>query len=519
MTFSGLNLAMRGLFASQHALNITSQNVMNTSNKGYVRRTAEFTSISTAGIKGVSVAPVRMRDRFLDSKVWNQNSVSNEWSTKNEYYEKIMNVLDEPTEYSINVVKNEFFKAFEDLAKDPSNLSYRTAINQKAYQFTDVLNTMASQLENLQYDLNEQVKVQTEAINVLASEIADLNALIYKTEIAGGDASYSRDTFENKIKELSQYANVEVIEENRGTLINGAKDMRVTVMFGGVVLVDHDHARQLVCEKRIEKKNPEDIDGLYRVVTKEGSALDLNTGSLKATIELRDGTGDSNGTWVKGVVYYERELNKFARTFAKAFNEGIIDYNGDGVITEDEKKNGYADAYVYGDPEATAPAGIRFFTPDGISTEDFINGETDLDAINALYDQVTAKNIKMSVELENNTDNIISSFIDPSYRTDTNSVLELISFRGDTNIFGTGDIDSFVESMVTSIGLDAKTSQALNNSHQSLLEQAENNRSAYSDVSIDEEATFLVMYQQMYKACAKSIRTFQEIYQSLLAAV
>ena len=340
MTFSGLNLAMRGLFASQHALNITSQNVMNTSNKGYVRRTAEFTSISTAGIKGVSVAPVRMRDIFLDSKVWNQNSVSNEWSTKNEYYEKIMNVLDEPTEYSINVVKNEFFKAFEDLAKDPSNLSYRTAINQKAYQFTDVLNTMASQLENLQYDLNEQVKVQTEAINVLASEIADLNALIYKTEIAGGDASYSRDTFENKIKELSQYANVEVIEENRGTLINGAKDMRVTVMFGGVVLVDHDNARQLVCEKRIEKKNPEEIDGLYRVVTKEGSALDLNTGSLKATIELRDGTGDSNGTWVKGVVYYERELNKFARTFAKAFNEGIIDYNGDGVITEDEKKNG-----------------------------------------------------------------------------------------------------------------------------------------------------------------------------------
>ena len=399
-------------------------------------------------------------------------------------------------------------------------MSYRTAVLQKSYQFTDTLNNMSSQLESLQYDLNEQVKIQTEAINGLTKEIAQLTKDIYNAEVAGGDASYQRDALEEKIKELSQYGNVEVKEEKRGKLINGADDIRTTVMFGGVVIVDNFKARELVCEKRQDKLNPEDIDGLYRVTTKEGTSLDLSSGSLKATIELRDGSGDGE-TWVKGVTYYQRELNKFAKTFARAFNEGIIsDYNEDGVITEDDKKNGYADAFVYSTPEdATDPAGIRFFTIDGVSSSEFLDGRTTFDEINSLYDNVTAKNIKLSSDVINNIDNIISSFQSPQYETDTQSILDLIAFREDTNIFGTGDVDSFVESIVTSVGLDAGTAQSLSESNTALLEQAQNNRSAYSDVSIDEEVTYMIMYQKMYKACANALSTFSQIYDTLLSSV
>ena len=167
MSFAGLNVSMRGLFASQSALDISSQNITNTSTPGYVRRVASFTSISKAGIKGVTVSPERMLDSYLDNKVWNQNAITSEWTTKSQYYEKIMDVFDEPSDYSINEVLNEFFNSFQELADDPSNMSYRTAVLQKSYQFTDTLNNMSSQLESLQYDLNEQVKIQTEAINGL----------------------------------------------------------------------------------------------------------------------------------------------------------------------------------------------------------------------------------------------------------------------------------------------------------------------------------------------------------------
>lgn len=519
MSFSGLNVSMRGLFASQSAIDVVGQNITNTSTPGYVRRVSQFSSISTAGVKGVTVVPERMRDEYLDNKVWTQNSITNEWTTKSQYYEQIMDVFDEPSDYSINVVVNEFFGAFQSLADEPSDMSYRTEVLQKAFQFTDILNNMSSQLETLQYELNEKIKIQTEAINGLTSEIAKLSLDIYNTEIAGGDASYSRDALEQKIKELSQYGNVEVKEEKRGVLVNGGDDIRTTVMFGGVVIVDNFKARELVCEKRTEKNNPEDIDGLYKIKTKEGTALDLSTGSLKALIELRDGDG-SGDSWVKGVTYYQKELNKFARTFAKAFNEGIIDYNGNGIVEDGEQKLGYKDAYVYSSPDdAIEAAGIRFFTIDGVSTQEFINGETDVDNINALYDNITAKNIKLSSDVMNNIDNVISSFKSPTYETDTESILDLIAFREDTKIFGTGDVDSFVESMVTSVGLDADMAITLNESNSALLEQAESNRSAYSDVSIDEETTYMIMYQKMYKACANAISTYSQLYDTLLSAV
>lgn len=119
----------------------------------------------------------------------------------------------------------------------------------------------------------------------------------------------------------------------------------------------------------------------------------------------------------------------------------------------------------------------------------------------------------------NNIDNVISSFKSPTYETDTESILDLIAFREDTKIFGTGDVDSFVESMVTSVGLDADMAITLNESNSALLEQAESNRSAYSDVSIDEETTYMIMYQKMYKACANAISTYSQLYDTLLSAV
>jgi len=324
---------------------------------------------------------------------------------------------------------------------------------------------------------------------------------------------------EEKVKELSKYGNVEVKEEVRGKLVNGGDDIRTTVTFGGVVIVDNFKATELICEKRIEKNNLEDLDGLYRVTTKEGTSLDLSSGSLKATLELRDGDGNGE-TWVKGVTYYQRELNKFARTFAKAFNEGITDYNNDGIVTDDEKSLGYADAYVYSSPDdAVAPAGIRFFTIDGVSSAEFLNGETDLNNINALYDNVTAKNIKLSSDVLDNIGSIISSFESPTYETDTQTILDLIAFREDTKIFGTGDVDSFVESVVTSVGLDADMAFTLNETNAALLDQAVNNRSAYSDVSIDEETTYMIMYQKMYKACANALSTYSKIFDTLLASV
>ena len=545
MGFSGLSQVTQGLFASQEAIRITGENVQNASTKGYARRVATFASVAPTGHIGVNVSGVVMRDSYLDSKVWIENGITTEWSTKANYYDRLMGIVDEPSDYSITQVTNDFFSSFQKLANEPSNTSYRIATVTAAEQFTNLLNNTAAQLETLQTELNEDVYTNVQAVNSLIDEIAELSISVYNTEIAGRDASYTRDALQNKIAELSEYGNVTVTQKSHGKLINGADDMRMTISFGGMVVVNHGNTTKLACVKRETKNNIEDIEGLYDVEMETGSQLDLTSGKLKALLDIRDGDGENNTSWVKGVVYYMREMNNFASTFAKAFNEGMVDNNGDGEISDDEKVKGYADAFTFnsidnpikdpvtGDPLLDAdgkmqyePAGLRFFTIDNMKSEEFVGTAEETDKANNthknvsdLYKNVTAKNISISADILNDIENMACSFTDPEYENDVQAILDLIGFRENTDMFGTGDGDGFLEGMIASVGLDAQKSISLSEMHSTLLDQAKQNQSSYSDVAIDEETTYAVQFQQMYKACANLINVYSELYDSLLMAV
>jgi len=543
MGFAGLNSVMQGIFSSQEALRITSENIQNSSTEGYARRVATFSSTTPSGNIAVSVKGVVMRDSYLDSKVWREKSISTEWATKTNYYDKLMGVIDEPTDYSLSEVTNDFFSAFENLANEPSNVSYRISTIDAAKQFTDMLNNMASSLESLQRELNEDVYTYVAEVNGIIEEIGELNGRIYETEIAGRDASYLKDTLHNKINDLSQYGDVTVEELDKGKLANGAQDIKTIVTFGGFVVVNHTNTSKINCVKREISKNPEDIEGLYDIKLDAGSELDFSAGKLKALLEIRDGDGGSDVSWVKGTVYYLRELNDFAVTFVKAFNEGFrteVDADGNTVITD--IGNGYADGYTFnsmddlkqkvdddgnlvedgnGNP-VYEPACLRFFTPNGISSAEFANGITyksSNEERNALYEGVTAKNISISSDIMNDVENMLCSFTNPEYENDVQAILDVINFRENTDLFAKGDIDRFIEGMVSSVGLDASKAESLNALHDTLLKDSINSQAAYSDVSLDEEATFAVQFQYMYRACANLVNIYSELYDSLLNAL
>ena len=86
-------------------------------------------------------------------------------------------------------------------------------------------------------------------------------------------------------------------------------------------------------------------------------------------------------------------------------------------------------------------------------------------------------------------------------------------------MFGTSNLEDYVSGMITNLGVDADVSKKLSDSHNSIMLQMENQRESYSGVSLDEEATNLVRYQQMYKAAAKIMTTFSEIYEVLVNTI
>lgn len=520
-SFAGLNLSLRALYSSTKAMDITSQNIANVGTKGYTRRVAQFKTFGqdatgiTEPIFGLGadcVSAERMRDEYLDTKMWNQSSISSEWATKNDYYLELEKIINESSISGLVGAIDEFSSAMNDFANNPSSTTYRYLVQNKGVQLTNYFNETSTQLEELQVELNNNVKDEVETINDLAERIADLNVKIRNNEMLGRESSLLRDERDLLIDSLAEYGDIEVTEKNCGKLINGSEDVRLTVKFAGTVMIDHGNTRELELSKRVDKLNSADVEGLYDVGWKDGATLTLTSGKLKSTLELRDGNGSDETGWVKGVPHYMDELNTIARNFALAFNEGIV--NGEKV------SKGYADGYTfYSAEDATEPAGMRFFCTNERYSKEFANGwKTNDDIING-YEELTAGNISLSKETLDDIGNLFKSFDSPINNNDTESIKSLLDFKENSSLFGTSNLEDYVSGMITNLGVDADVSKKLNKSHTSIMIQLENQRDSYSSVSLDEEATNLVRYQQMYKAAAKVMSTFSEIYETLVNTI
>jgi len=521
-SFTGINLSLRALYSSKKALNLTGENVANANTKGYTRRVAEFKTFgqNAAGISepvfGLGadcVTPTRMRDTYLDTKIWNQNSISSGWATKNDYYMEIEKVLNESSISDLTGVLDEFYSAWDQYANNPADTTYRYLVQNRGLQLTTYFNETAAQLEEMQVELNNDVLTKVDEINDLAEQISRLNSQIFNSEILGGEASILRDERALLVDRLSELGNVEYIEHDHGTLVNGSLDKRITIKFGGTAIVTHDKYEKIEVVKRFEKKNEEDIDGLYDIQWEDGTRIDLASGELKSTIEIRDGVGKGDDQWIKGVPYYIQQLNDVARKFALAFNEGIVN----GVKSE---KGGHADGFTFNSEEGdTTPEGIRFFSVNGLSSSEFINGKTtDAEIINE-YNQITAKNIGLSADILDDIGNMFRSFSDPTNNNDTDAIDSLLDFTSDNTMFGSYNLEDCVSGLITTLGVDAEIAKNLNKSHDSIITQYTNQRESYSGVNMDEEGTNLLRYQEMYNAAAKMMSVFSEIYDTLVNIV
>jgi flagellar hook-associated protein 1 FlgK len=183
---------------------------------------------------------------------------------------------------------------------------------------TDYLNTMSINLQNLQNDINLEIKSTCDAINSIAEEVASLNEQINIVEMTGTTANDLRDTRDLLIDHLSEYISVsvretDVIDENDPERDTGATRYEIWVA-GGQCLVDTYSYNKLVCVARDEDEsiNQNDITGLYNIKVarsnyEEGSGkfisnFDLDNanigGKLYGLLQMRDGNNQKffNGT-------------------------------------------------------------------------------------------------------------------------------------------------------------------------------------------------------------------------------
>lgn len=502
-TFSGLSIATRGLSTSQAGLSVTSNNISNVNTEGYSRQTVNQSSVAPAAVYTGSVGGGsqvdsidQVRDARLDQKYWRENSSVGAWEAKSSTLTEVESVLDENSSDGLSSIMDDFYSALDDLSSDPSSSSARTVVKQMGNSICEYLNNASQELTQLRTDVNGDIKTAVESLNSYAKQIAELNQQIRVASASGADANELKDKRTLLVDKLSKLANIDVSEITVGTQPDGTKDTMVSITVNGTSLVTGGNARQL---ELYEIDDGSSQDGMYGIRWQDtDDPFSPGGGEIQADLDLRDGTGADSE--YKGIPYYIKQLDVYARTFVQAFNEGV-----------------YADGSSYYSGHAAGSGvdgsnGIRFFSYDGKSSTQLMASGSDTDSV---YANITAANISLSKDVEDDVNKIAAS--STTGESGNNELVnDLIKICQDSRMFNTGTPGDFITSIVSTLGSDSSYAQRLSDNYSNILANTETQRSSVSGVSTNEETANLTKYQQAYEASAKIISTWDEVYKETI---
>ena len=251
-----------------------------------------------------TIAIERIRDSFYDMKYWDNQSKYGEYTAK-QYYMKILeDYLNDDGTSGFKSIFNQFSACLQSVTTNSSSDTSKAQFIASAKAMTDYFNNMYGNLQELQKDINLEIKQCVDQINSISQKIATLNKQINVVELSGASANELRDQRDLLIDELSEYVDVEVdempITDMYHPEIETGGHRYLVRIAGGQPLVDGNSYNTLnyVARESNEKVNQSDADGMYRIMWANGNEFSLVNaamgGKLKGLAELRDGNNGAN---------------------------------------------------------------------------------------------------------------------------------------------------------------------------------------------------------------------------------
>lgn len=479
----GFSRAVSGLLASQRALYVTNHNIDNMKTAGYSRQKALQRATSPTYIPGTGFLGngteiydiVRIRSEYTDFKYWTENGPKGEWEIKRDTMTEIEKIMGEPSDSSFRKYMDEFFKALDTLNENPSDIAYREPVRETALSFTKHINQTAERLDNLKKEIEFDIGVKVRSINDIANQIASLNRQIYSYELDGKTANDLRDKRELLVDELSKIVNVQV---------NESKDGKFRVSIGGLALVDHVNVSELKYESEDGDPTKE-----KKLTWYNDNPVSLRSGELKALVDILNGDGN-NGSY-RGISYYKKKLDEFARGFAKGINE--VHREGIGLNGESDK---------------------LFFAAMGEDIPEKKDDGNYKEELDKYCEKINANNITLSDDILNDVQNIACASTYGGVEDNTN-LLKLVALR-DNKAFFSGDVsqgtpDDFIKSILSNLSVDSSQAKRMEKTQDVILKNIIQRRQSESGVSLDEEIANLVSYQHVYNASARMITTIDAV--------
>lgn len=546
------DIGKRGIRAQQTAIQVTSHNITNINTEGYSRQEVIFDESSPVNGnpgqigKGVNAASIiRKYDSFIEGQLLDSRKSFGNLDIQKSALSKLEAMFYDSQGTGINKLLDDFFKSFQDLSSNPSGTPERISLLSKAGALADTVNNTYSSLDQMQKDINTQIKQTVGNINSIASQISDLNVKICEAENTGQNANDLRDKRGQFLNDLADKIDMQFYEDNSGQVS--------VIAAGSAMLVEKGKSWNLDVESNA------DNNGYYNVVFDPtgDNSLDItdaiSNGKLNGLITIRD-------TTITGII---DKVDRFAASVANEINQvhrggygldGSTGVNlftpgfeaGDAVsvssMSANSNKNGVSvtiadpSELTYQNYELTFSSGSYIitnkstnnlqsgvysdpaaFTFEGLSFN-ITGAHADGDTFTISAHKDTAKNLEVALTTTE-TNKISAAAVSDNNRGDNRNAVAISQLQDKMTLDGTSTFSGYYSSIVGEIGSDSQYASNSYSAQDYSLKQLGNMRDSVSGVSLDEEMTNLLKFQRAYQASARLITIADDLLQTLIGMV
>lgn len=457
--FQGLEIGKRALATNQVWLQTIGHNVANVDTPGFSRQkvavTTTYPQETTIGLIGSGVKATRIyqiRDEFLTQQYRSENKDVGEWTAQEKTLTQIESILNEPNDDSLGSLLDQFWSSWSDLAK-PENVSSASA----RLNLVSVTNVLTDGLHTVYSKLEDMRKSIDTDVKMVVDEVNLLTGSIASLNKQIVSAEHGGETA-NDLRDqrallIDELSNY--VDVNTNQQKNGA----TTVYIGAMAIVEGDKSYN------IDTKSSKSGNLTTSTIVWEGTSQVIKNvaGELKGLLETRDET----------IPGYLESLDELAATLVREINS--------------RHSTGY---------DLNNNTGINFFDPT----------------------RVSAGNISLNIDVENNVDMIAAKQSDDPDAVGDNSNALAIAALKDALLMtnNTTTVSEYYSALLGAIGVDSANATRLRENHTLLLHQIENQRQSIQGVSLDEEMTQIIKYQQAYDAAARVITTMDEALDTVI---
>lgn len=495
--FASLGIAGNSLDVLQQAIGVIQNNVTNATTPGYVTQTQELGSRafnpSQDLLGGVETTGVQSaRDIYAEQSVWSASQQSSLATTQSANLDSLQQIFNVSGTSGIPASLSGLYSAFSAWSADPSDVTAQQGVLTAAQTLATSFSQTVSQAQQVNTNNNQQLTASVAQLNTDSAQVATINGQIRSDPGGANDAGLQAQLY-TTLQDMSTLAPVSVHIESDGT---------ATVLLGGQapLVMGTTQNNVTISNAPIPANAPFPNGASTTALTiagfpqQNGDVTSLvNEGAIGAELTFANTTMPS----LLGNSQTQGSLNQLAQTVADRVNT---------LLKGGQNAAGVAGVALFTYPSTTPPAVPGPTSPTTVAAS--------LGVASITGSQLAASTVPIAAST-------VPPIVAAVPAVANGVATELAGLVNPTNPLDMLNGFSYTQSygnIASDIGQQASSASDNATTATDILNQATTLRASVSGVSLNDQATQLLQFQQAYQASAQMITVVNTITQALLTA-